>query len=114
MGLLAIVPFLGAFVIWAPTALYLALAGQYTSAILLAGWGILVVGVVDNLVYPILVGNRLRLHTVVSFVAVVGGVVVFGAHGLVLGPLIVSLSLTFAEMWKRRVVERRNLETPSN
>ena len=113
MGLLAVVPFLGAFVIWAPTALYLALAGQYTSALLLAGWGILVVGVVDNLVYPVLVGNRLRLHTVVSFVAVVGGVIVFGPHGLVLGPLVVSLSLTLGEMWRRRVTERSSLETVS-
>jgi predicted PurR-regulated permease PerM len=113
MGLLAIVPFLGAFVIWAPAAIYLALVGQYTSALLLAGWGILVVGVVDNLVYPVLVGNRLRLHTVMAFVAVVGGVIVFGAQGLVLGPLIVSLSLTFAEMWKRRVTERSALQTGS-
>ncbi len=113
MGLLAVVPFLGAFVIWAPTAFYLALVGQYTSAMLLTAWGILVVGVVDNLVYPVLVGNRMGLHTVASFVAIVGGVVVFGAHGLVLGPLIVSLALTFAEIWKRRVAERGDLERAS-
>jgi predicted PurR-regulated permease PerM len=55
----------------------------------------------------------LRLHTVVSFVAVVGGVIVFGPHGLVLGPLIVSLSLMLGEMWRRRVTERSSLETGS-
>jgi predicted PurR-regulated permease PerM len=71
MAFLAIVPFLGAFVIWAPAAVFLALSGAYTSAIVLTIWGTLVVGLVDNVVYPILVGNKLRMHTMLSFIAVV-------------------------------------------
>ena len=106
MGLLAIIPFLGAFVIWAPAAALLALSGDYRSAIILAVWGTLVVGLVDNLVYPMLVGNRLRMHTVLSFIAVVGGLMLLGAQGVVLGPLIVAVTLTLIEIWRQRTVDR--------
>jgi predicted PurR-regulated permease PerM len=103
MGLLAVVPFLGAFVIWAPAALFLALAGEVTSAAILAAWGTIVVGLVDNLVYPILVGRKLMLHTVPSFIAVVGGLILLGAPGIVLGPIIVAVSLTLLAILRSRL-----------
>lgn len=102
MALLAIVPFLGAFVIWAPAAAFLALSGAYTSAIVLTIWGTLVVGLVDNVVYPILVGNKLRMHTVLSFIAVVGGLVFMGAPGVVLGPLLLAVTLTLVQIRRSR------------
>ena len=102
MGLLAVVPFLGAFIIWGPTALFLALSGDFVSAIQLTVWGIVVVGLVDNVLYPILVGKRLMLHTVPSFIAVAGGLVLFGPHGIVLGPVIVAGSQTLLEIWRKR------------
>jgi predicted PurR-regulated permease PerM len=105
MGLLAVVPFLGAFVIWAPTALVLALSGDLTSAILLAVWGTIVVGLVDNVMYPILVGKRLMLHTIPSFIAVAGGVVLLGAPGVVLGPLIVAVSVTLMAIVRQRMID---------
>lgn len=106
MGLLAVVPFLGAFVIWAPTAIFLALTGDYKSAIILAAWGTIVVGLVDNAVYPMLVGNKLKMHTVPSFIAVVGGLMLLGAPGVVLGPLIVAVFLTLIEIRRQRTVDR--------
>jgi predicted PurR-regulated permease PerM len=102
MGLLGIVPFLGAFVIWAPAAIVLGLNGDVPSAILLTLWGTLVVGLVDNVLYPILVGQRLMLHTVLSFIAVVGGLLVFGTSGIILGPIIVAGGQTLLEIWRRR------------
>jgi predicted PurR-regulated permease PerM len=102
MALLAVVPFLGAFVIWAPAAAFLALSGAYTSAAVLTIWGTLIVGLVDNVVYPILVGNKLRMHTMLSFIAVVGGLVLMGAPGIVLGPLLLAVTLTLVEIWRRR------------
>lgn len=102
MALLAIVPFLGAFVIWAPAAAFLTLSGAYTSAVVLAIWGTLVVGLVDNMVYPILVGNKLRMHTMLSFIAVVGGLVFMGAPGVVLGPLLLAITLTLVQIWRGR------------
>jgi predicted PurR-regulated permease PerM len=84
MGLLAIIPVLGAFVIWIPAAIYLALDGNCDKALILTGWGVVIVGGIDNSLYPILVGNRLRLHTVPAFVAIVGGLFLFGPAGLLL------------------------------
>jgi predicted PurR-regulated permease PerM len=106
MGMLAVIPFLGAFVIWAPTAGFLALSGDYKSAIILAVWGTIVIGLVDNVMYPMLVGNKLKMHTVPSFVAVVGGLMLLGAPGVVLGPLIVAVTLTLIEIWRQRAADR--------
>lgn len=103
MGLLAIVPFLGAFVVWVPAALGLALAGDWGSAVVLTVWGTLVVGLIDNIVYPILVGQRLSLHPMVSFIAIIGGLVLFGAHGIVLGPLVVALAQALLHIWRVRI-----------
>jgi predicted PurR-regulated permease PerM len=105
MGLLAVVPFLGAFVIWAPAALFLALAGDFQDAAILAVWGTIVVGLVDNMVYPMLVGKKLMLHTVPSFIAIAGGLVLLGAPGVVLGPVIVSVSLTLLGILRSRIAQ---------
>ena len=104
MGLLGVVPFLGAFVIWAPAAIILALNGDLQSALLLTVWGTLVVGLIDNVLYPILVGKRLMLHTVPSFLAVVGGLLLFGASGVVLGPIIAAGAQTLLAIWRTRTV----------
>jgi predicted PurR-regulated permease PerM len=68
-------------------------------------WGTIVVGLVDNVVYPILVGRKLMMHTIPSFIAIVGGVILLGAPGVVLGPLVVSISLTLMGIWKERNFE---------
>ena len=107
MGILGIVPFLGAFVIWAPAAIILALNGNLQSAILLTAWGTLVVGLVDNVLYPILVGKLLMLHTVPSFIAVVGGLLLFGPSGIILGPLIVGGAQILLEIWRTRTVDAK-------
>jgi predicted PurR-regulated permease PerM len=103
MGLLAVVPFLGAFIIWVPAAIMLALAGQWLPALVLATWGTIVVGLIDNLIYPILVGKRLALHPMVSFIAIVGGLLLFGAHGIILGPVIIALSQSLLPVWRSRL-----------
>lgn len=106
MGLLAIVPFLGAFVIWAPAALVLGLAGDLTSSALLVVWGTIVVGLVDNVMYPILVGRRLMLHTIPSFIAIAGGVILLGAPGIVLGPVIMAVTVALAGILNARANAR--------
>ena len=63
------------------------------------------VGLVDNVVYPILVGRKLMMHLIPSIIAIVGGVILLGAPGVVLGPLVVSISLTLMEIWKGRDFE---------
>jgi predicted PurR-regulated permease PerM len=106
MGLLAIVPVFGAFVVWIPAAAFLALDGHWMKTLILAVWGSVVVGGIDNVLYPMLVGNRLRLHTVPAFVSVVGGLAVFGASGVILGPLAVTITLSLLEIWRARTSPR--------
>jgi len=102
MALLAVVPVLGAFVVWIPAALFLALEGSWGKALMLTLWGTIVVGGIDNLLLPILVGNRLKLHTVIAFISMVGGLIVFGASGLILGPVVLTITMVLLEIWRIR------------
>ena len=102
MGLLAVVPVLGAFVVWIPAALFLALEGNWGKALILTLWGGGVVAGIDNLLYPILVGNRLKMHTVLAFISVVGGLIVFGPSGIILGPVTLTFTLVLLETWRSR------------
>jgi predicted PurR-regulated permease PerM len=100
MGLLALVPVLGAFVVWVPAAASLALSGDWGKALILTAWGTIVVGGIDNLLYPILVKAQLRMHTIPTFISIVGGLVLFGTSGLLLGPLIVTVTIFLLEIWR--------------
>jgi predicted PurR-regulated permease PerM len=100
MAVLSIVPVLGAFVVWIPVVLLLAIEGKWGSALILALWGVLVVGTMDNLLRPFLVGNRLKVHTVPVFISVVGGLIVFGTAGLILGPVTLTMTMALLEIWK--------------
>ena len=102
MGVLAIIPVLGAFIIWIPAALFLLLDGSGGKALLLTLWGAIVVGGIDNVLYPMLVGRRLKMHTLLAFVSIVGGVAVFGSAGLVLGPVVFAITRQLLEIWNRR------------
>lgn len=110
MALLAIVPVLGAFIIWVPAAIFLAASGEWGKAAILTAWGGIVVALIDNLLYPILVGKKMRLHTVPVFFAILGGLAVFGAAGLVLGPLILALTDAMLEIWRRRTAHGKPAE----
>jgi predicted PurR-regulated permease PerM len=102
MALLGVVPVLGAFIVWIPAAVFLGLEGRWIAALVLTLWGVLVVGTVDNLLRPVLVGNRLQLHTVLAFLSIVGGLLVFGAAGLILGPVVLTITRELLGAWPRR------------
>lgn len=112
MGLLSIIPTLGAFIIWAPAAIYLAAQGEWMKAIVLTVWGTVVIGLIDNLLYPMLVGNEMRLHTLPVFIAIVGGLFLFGAAGLVLGPVILAATISVIDILRRRTMQGRSAEEP--
>jgi predicted PurR-regulated permease PerM len=102
MGLLATVPNLGTFIIWGPTAAGLALHDEWTKATILTIWGLVAIGLIDNLLYPIMVGQRMRMHSALVFFAILGGLQVFGPAGLVLGPVVFALAQALIEIWRRR------------
>jgi predicted PurR-regulated permease PerM len=114
MALLAIVPVLGAFVVWAPAAFFLALAGSWGKAVVLTAWGVGVVSLIDNLLYPILVGSRLRLHTLPVFIAIVGGILLLGSAGVILGPVALVVTVALMDIWRRRTAGGRAAETGVN
>lgn len=102
MGMLSIVPVLGTFVVWVPATIYLAMSDRWADAALLAFWGAGVIGTVDNLVRPLLIGESLRLHTAPTLVAILGGLQLFGASGLVLGPVAMTTTAMMLAFWRDR------------
>jgi predicted PurR-regulated permease PerM len=100
MTFLSMVPMLGAFLVWVPGAIYLAITGHWVKAVLLVLWGTLVIGMIDNFLRPKLVGSRTRLHELLIFFAVLGGLKVFGVLGVVLGPVVVAITLALIEVYR--------------
>ncbi len=104
MIFMSMIPMLGAFVVWVPAALYLFATGHYLKAIFLVLWGTLVIGMIDNFLRPRLVGGRTKLHELLIFFAVLGGLQVFGVLGIVLGPVVLAITLALVDVF--RVAER--------
>jgi predicted PurR-regulated permease PerM len=93
MFFLCVIPMAGAFLVWAPAAVMLAVSGEWMRPVVLTAWGLFVVGTVDNFLKPRLVGKRAGLHELLIFFSVMGGLNVFGVLGIVLGPVTVALTL---------------------
>jgi predicted PurR-regulated permease PerM len=98
----ALVPVFGTVLIWGPIALYLLATASWVKAIILICWGVLAVGTIDNFLYPFLVGNRLRFHTVPTFFSILGGIALFGASGLIIGPLVLAITVALLDIWSDR------------
>jgi predicted PurR-regulated permease PerM len=99
MALLSIVPGVGTAIVWVPAVIYLFATGQTVAAIGLMLWCAAVVGTVDNVLRPILVGRDTSMPDLLIFVSTMGGLVAFGAVGIVIGPLIAALFLTVWEIY---------------
>jgi predicted PurR-regulated permease PerM len=109
MGVLSIIPVLGSFVIWIPATIFLAVEGRWADAVTLGIWGGVVISTVDNIVRPLLVSESLRLHTAPALIAMLGGLQIFGAAGVVLGPIAFTSTTAMLEFWRRRSdVDRRD------
>lgn len=102
MGLCAIIPAVGTFVVWVPAAAFLAAQGRWGKALILALWGALVVSMIDNLLYPMLVGHEIRMHTALVFMSIAGGLALFGVSGLVLGPVALVTAIGLVDVLSRR------------
>jgi predicted PurR-regulated permease PerM len=97
IALLSLLPAVGAPVVWLPVAIYLLATGHTWQAITLAVFGALVIGSVDNVLRPILVGKDTKLPDYLVLIATLGGLAVFGANGFVIGPVIAAL---FVAVWE--------------
>jgi predicted PurR-regulated permease PerM len=99
----AIIPVVGSAGVWVPITIWLAATGEVTRALILLGFGTLVVGTVDNLLRPILSKEGLHFHPLLIFLSLFGGIAAFGASGLYLGPLFVALFVSMARIYEREV-----------
>ena len=89
--LASLIPMVGAALVWAPGALFLAAHGEYGHAIFLVAWGSIVVGMADNVLRPMLISGRAEVPTLAVFVGVMGGLSAFGFIGLFLGPIVLGV-----------------------
>ena len=97
MAVMAMIPMVGPPIVWIPAAIYLAVSGHMVRAVILALIGALIIGTVDNFIRAIFVGGRARMHSLVVFLSVLGGVFVFGAAGIVVGPVLFAMALIAIE-----------------
>ena len=99
MMFLSVVPGIGTALVWGPAVVYLIVSGEYLVATLLAVYCIVVVGSIDNVLRPKLVGNDTRLHELMIFFSTLGGIMMFGFMGFVIGPIIAALFVTMWELY---------------
>jgi predicted PurR-regulated permease PerM len=109
MAFLSLLPAVGAALIWAPVALYLLAVGQIWQGLGLIAFGVFVIGLIDNVLRPILVGKDTAMPDYVVLIATVGGLALFGLNGFVIGPVIVAM---FLAAWQLLASERLRAEKP--
>ena len=91
MAFLSLLPAVGAGLIWAPVAIYFFATGAVMQGAILTGYGILVIGLVDNVLRPLLVGKDTKMPDYVVLISTLGGMALFGLTGFVIGPVIAAL-----------------------
>jgi predicted PurR-regulated permease PerM len=104
-AIFAFVPVVDTFVLWLPAAVYLGLEGRWIQALIVAALGSLLVRAIENFLYPVLVKDRLGVPSITIFVSLLGGVVLFGWTGLVLGPVILTMTSALLEICARRFAQ---------
>ncbi len=92
------IPLVGSTVVWGPAAIIFFITGHPWKGVILLVWGAAVVGQIDNVVRPYVISGRAKIHPLLVFFALLGGVKVFGVLGLFIGPVVVSLTLVVFEM----------------
>ena len=109
MAFLSLLPAIGAGLVWLPVALYFFVTGDTWQGLALCAWGVLVIGLVDNLLRPILVGKDTRMPDYVVMITTLGGMVVFGINGFVIGPAIAAM---FMAVWHIYIATRQDEQDP--
>lgn len=112
--IIAFIPAVGAGGVALSAALLLLVTGHEYPALFLAIWAVTVVGLVDNLVKPLLIRGGVEMHGAIVFFSLIGGLSAFGAVGLLLGPLTVALFLTVLRMYQRDYLQHPVSITPTS
>ncbi len=101
MFILSFLPAIGTALVIIPAVLYLVIIGSTAKGLILLGWGVLVVGMVDNVLRPIIVSGKTHQHPLLLFLSILGAVNVFGIIGIVAGPIILSITNALIDIYRR-------------
>jgi len=99
VAFLSPIPYIGTALVWVPTVVLLYLAGDYGHALFLAIWCATIMSSIDAFFKPLFIGQQANIHPLLMFLSLFGGLAVYGPSGLILGPLIALLVVTFSEMY---------------
>jgi predicted PurR-regulated permease PerM len=101
MVVFSIIPALGPAIIWIPAAVFLFLQGNILNGIILVLWGAIVIGNIDNLLRPKLVGKDAHMPDLMILFGTLGGLALFGIAGIIIGPIIGALFITAWDIYGR-------------
>ena len=87
----SLVPIVGTMLVWLPAAIYLMVTGHLWKGVVLILWGALVVGTIDNVIRPLVIGSKVELHPLLLLFSLLGGLQVFGFIGIFIGPVVISV-----------------------
>ncbi|MEG2632401.1 MAG: AI-2E family transporter, partial [Comamonas sp.] len=107
MAFLSLLPAVGAGLIWGPVALYFFATGDIVKGSILAAYGVLVIGLVDNVLRPVLVGKDTKMPDYVVLISTLGGMALFGLTGFVIGPLIAALFIAVWDLFSQDLNDAR-------
>ncbi len=112
MTFFAFIPYVGPAVIWFPASLIIVLDGyaQGSNFVVFKGialmlWGLLAVSLIDNLLKPKIIGDRAKIHPVAVILGVIGGLKMLGFVGIIIGPLIIAMLITFIRIYRMEELE---------
>lgn len=101
MVFLSVLPVVGASLVWIPAAIYLVVIGPYFKAMAMVFFGAVVIGLMDNLLRPMLVGRDTKMPDYIILLSTLGGLALFGISGFVIGPIIAALFLAVWAMFEK-------------
>ncbi len=98
---LSLLPY-GGPLVWVGVAIYLAITGDYVRAAIMVGWGTIVIGSIDNLIRPLIIGGRTQIPTLLLFFGILGGISAYGFIGMFLGPAVIAILVAFARIYREQ------------
>lgn len=105
----ALMPGIGTSIVTAPAIIYLFVTGDIVNGIGLLVWSVLIVGLVDNLIGPYLIGRGNNMHPFIILISVLGGISLFGPIGFIIGPVVVTLFLVLLEIYNQYIVQEQRI-----
>ena len=100
MAFLSLIPLVGTFLVWGPAAILLMASDRLGAGIFLVVWGVVVVGLSDNVLRPLLMKGKSQLHPLLIFFSLIGGMIAFGPLGILLGPLAIVLVISMLRAYE--------------